>query len=467
MIALTEGKPAKNLLLLSIPMVLSIVFQQIYNLTDTVIVGKAVGYDAVSAVGEAYSVSMIFMAIATGASIGITVVTSRFLGAGKRKDAKTVIYSSFAAVAVIAAVLSIVGALTSKGMLILLGTPEDGVLPMATEYLEIYFYGLIFIFIYNACNGVFNAMGDSATSLAFLIFSSVLNVGLDLLFVLQFKWGVAGAAWATFISQVAAAVLAFVWLIIKLKKLPSEKPQIFSWKALKEVAKMAIPSILQQSFVSVGNLLVLAKVNTYSKIFVAAFNSAIKLNTFAVSCLVSMSNAVSTFTAQNLGAGSIERVKKGYAAGNIIVLAIAVPFIIVYTFFGQAAIGLFMQSGAGMPDVTASDIVGIKEMGAQLLRIIAPFYLAVCFKTIADGVNRGAERLPAFLSSTFSDLLLRVALAYILTLPVFGLGQNGIAWAWSIGWALSMLLALAFYFTGGWKKSVNVEMMKQREQNDG
>ncbi|MCH5164748.1 MAG: MATE family efflux transporter, partial [Clostridiales bacterium] len=401
---------------------------------------------ALYAVGSSYSLTMIFMAVATGASIGITVVAGKYFGGKKYGDLKTTVSTAFIGMFVLALIFTVAGALLSRPILLLLGTP-DYIMKEATSYLQIFFFGLAFIYIYNVVSGAFAAVGDSKTSLIFLIISSVLNIALDLLFVCVFKMGVAGAAWATLISQAVSAIPAAIVLYMRLVKLESDRVPWFDFMHLRIILRIAIPSIIQHSIVSLGNLFIQERVNYFSQDNGAvgvAYTAAIKLNTFAVNCFVTMGNAMSSFAAQNLGAGKADRVKKGCVSGILISACIAVPFILVYCLFGDSAIMLFMTEN------TSDNIAEIIRIGRQFLYIVSPFYLLIPVKIIMDGVLRGGERMFEFMSSTFSDLLLRVAFAYILTLWT-PLGETGIWWAWPIGWVISIGISLGCYLSGRWQ----------------
>lgn len=454
---LTRGKPSKRLIMLAMPMVLSMVFQQLYNLVDSIIVGRFVGSDALYAVGASYSITMIFMAVATGASIGITVVAGRYFGSQKYGDLKTSVSTTFIGMFALAVIFTLLGALLSNSILELLGTPQK-IISDAVTYLQIFFFGLVFIYIYNVASGAFAALGDSKTSLIFLIISSVLNIGLDLLFVCVFKLGVAGAAWATLISQAVSAIPATIVLYCKLQKLQSEKTPWFDFVHLKIILRVAIPSIIQHSIVSLGNLFIQERVNFFSDINDAvgpAYTAAIKLNTFAVNCFIMIGNAASSFTAQNLGAGKPERVKQGCKAGVLISACIALPFILVYCIFGEAAIRLFLEES------TSNNIDEVIRIGRQFLYIVSPFYLVIPIKIVMDGILRGGERMFAFMSSTFTDLILRVAFAYILTLFT-SLGETGIWWSWPIGWIISIGVSLGCYLSGRWQRDFKENKVEKK-----
>ncbi|MBR2970661.1 MAG: MATE family efflux transporter [Clostridia bacterium] len=453
---LTQGKPSKMLFNLALPMVISILFQQMYNLVDSVIVGRFVGGNALYAIGSSFSLTMIFLAVATGSSVGITVVAGKFFGAKKYADLKTTVSTTFIGMFFVSIFFTLAGALLAKPILALLGTP-DYIMEEAVTYLQIFFYGLLFIYMYNVVSGAFAAVGDSKTSLVFLIISSLLNIGLDLLFVCVFKMGVSGAACATLISQAVAAIPAMVVLYRRISKLESESAPWFSFTHLRIVLRVAVPSMVQHAIVSLGNLFIQGRVNYFStdnEAVGTAYTAAIKLNTVAINCFVTIGNAVSSFTAQNLGAAQPDRVKKGCWAGILISVCVALPIVLIYMLLGDGALKLFMTES------TSNNIDEIIRIGRQFLNIISPFYLIIPIKIVMDGVLRGGERMTEFLTSTFSDLVLRVVFAYILTIFT-PLKEAGIWWAWPIGWVMSVAISLVFYLTGKWQGAARVKDSKQ------
>ncbi len=429
---LTVGEPRKVLWAFALPMFLSMIFQQLYNMADSVIVGQFNGEAGVGAIGVSYPVTMIFMAVAIGANAGCSVVISKLFGAKQYGEMKTAIWTSFLSVIAISAVFLIVGLSCAAPIIRVLNTPES-IYDDTLSYLNIFILAFPFLFIYNIATGVFNSIGDSKTPLYFLIGSSLGNIGLDLLFVGAFHWGVTGAAWATFAAQgIAMAGTLFV-LMRRMRIWKEYESQKFSWKSLKEVYYVALPSILQQSFVSVGNLFIQALVNSFGEAVISGYSAAVKLNTFAVNCLVTISNGTSNFTAQNYSVGEADRIKQGFKWGSILAFLIAIPFAFFFMVFSEAAVKIFMTE--------ISDTA--LETGRHFLLIVSPFYFVMCFKVISDGVLRGTMKMWCFMTSTFSDLLLRVVFAYIL---VGSLGADGIWLSWPIGWTLSTILSLVYYF---------------------
>ncbi len=435
---LTHENPTKTLIKFALPMVLSVAFQQVYNIADKLIAGRYAGEDALAAVSASYPITMIIMAFALGTNIGCSVVISGLYGGKKYNEVKTAVSTSIILALSASVILSVLSLLFADPMLRLLKTPMN-IFDDSALYLRIYIYGFIFLYLYNICTGAFNALGNSKTPLYFLIASSVGNIILDYVFVAVFHWGVAGVAWATFIAQGASSILSLIAILFEMKKIKSDKnPPLLSSSTLKKILAIAIPSILQQSFVSVGNLMIQSLVNGFdSSSVIAGYGVAVQLNTFAVTVFNTSGNAVSNYTAQNLGSGNYDRVRQGFRSAIKIGAVIAIPFVAAYTFAGNFMVGLFLDA----PTSAAL------QTGREFLMIVAPFYFLVMIKLSSDGIMRGASAVRFFVMSTFSDLLLRVVLAYILSPH---LGVTGIWLSWPIGWGLSAALVFAFYLKGYW-----------------
>lgn len=435
---LTVGSPRRVLLKFTLPMLLSVVFQQFYNIMDSIIAGHYIGVNALAAVGASYPITMIFMAIANGTNIGCSVVISQLFGGKRMTHMKTAISTAVLSSTVLAVLLTVFGLLLSPVLLRAIDTPQE-ILADSELYLNIYIGGLTFLFLYNIANGVFTALGDSKTPLRFLIFSSVGNIILDILFVTQFHMGVAGVAWATFIAQGFACIAALLVLAFRVKRIESQKPKLFSWNMLRRISGVAVPSVLQQSFVSVGNVFIQGLINGFGATVVAAFAAAMKLNTFTITTLCALGNALSSYTAQNIGAGNLPRVKKGFHAGVGIALLIAVPFFVLFFFFPDYSMQIFV-------DADSTDVI---TAGIAFLKIVSPFYFLITVKLVIDGILRGAGAMGAFMIATFSDLILRVIFAFILS-PIFA--EQGIWYSWPIGWSVASILSIIFYCMGVWKK---------------
>lgn len=445
---LTKGKPSSVLWRFSAPMLLSIVFQQFYNVADSVVAGNFVGKNALAAVGSSYPVTMIFMAVATGLNIGCSVVISQLFGAKRLEKMKTGVFTSVFSTAGISILLTVLGFLFCSPLMGLLGTP-DTIFSDAMVYLNIYVGGLFFLFLYNICTGVFTALGDSRTPLYFLVVSSISNIFVDILFVTAIPMGVAGVAWATFLCQGVCSLAAAFCLYRRLHKIKTGAFSKFEWTMLRRISRIAVPSILQQSFISVGNLFIQGLVNSFGPDTIAGYSAAIKLNTFAVTGFTTLGNGVSSFTAQNIGARDTERVKKGFRAGIVMMLCVVVPIVAVLLLFSKEMIGLFLPSGN-------SENLGAIAVGVDFLRVVAPFYIVVAVKLIADGVLRGSGTMKEFMAATFTDLVLRVVLSFALAAAVGS--AFGIWLSWPIGWAIAATMSLFFYFKGHWKRGVSAKV---------
>ncbi len=435
---LTEGEPQSVLWRFSIPMFVSVIFQQLYNMADSVIAGKFAGEDALAAVGASYPITMIFMAIAVGSNIGCSVIISQYFGAKWFEKMKTAVYTTLLASAVLSALLTLVGLAGSRGMMRLINTPEN-IFADGDLYLKIYIGGFLFLFLYNVATGIFNSMGDSRTPLYFLIGSSLGNIVLDLIFVAVFHWDVAGVAWATFIAQGIACVLALNALRKRLASIRTEgRVEMFSWNMLGRIGRIAVPSILQQSFISVGNIFIQGLINSYGSSVIAGYSAAIKLNTFCITSITTLGNGTSSFSAQNLGAGRQDRVRAGLRASVRLALILSVPFFAAFFFAGRQMLSLFMNEGSTVA----------METGLDFLRIVSPFYFVISVKLMADGVLRGAGAMGAFMAATFTDLVLRVVLAFLFS--AF-LGTTGIWLSWPVGWTVAAALSVFFYKKGVWR----------------
>ena len=437
---LTIGKPSTVLWKFCLPLFGSIIFQQLYNIADSFVAGKFVGEDALAAVGNSYEITLIFIAFGFGCNIGCSVIVSRLFGAKQYKDLKTAVYTTLIASSVLCVALMLAGLLLGQPLLHLIRTPEN-VFADSWLYLEIYIWGLPFVLFYNVATGVFSALGDSRTPFIFLACSSTANIFMDILFVTAFDMGVAGVAWATFICQGISCVLAVLFVFKRFVKIKTEgKICVFSWALLKDISIIAIPSILQQSFISVGNIIIQGIINGFGSGVMAGYAASVKLNNLVITSLTTLGNGISNFTAQNLGAEKPKRVKEGFRAGVKLVWIICVPLVLLYLFAGKYLVYAFLD--------TPSDAA--LSSGITFLRILSPFYFVVSLKLVSDGVLRGAGMMKKFMIATFTDLILRVILAKVLSIPF---ASTGIWLAWPIGWIIATILSVIFYRTGKWKKN--------------
>ena len=282
--------------------------------------------------------------------------------------------------------------------------------------------------------GIFSALGDSKTPFWFLAISSTANILVDILFVTAFAMGISGVAWATFLCQGVSCVLAITVVLKRLKGLPVEgKTALFSWRLLGRIAVIAVPSILQQSFISVGNIIIQSVINSFGASVIAGYAAAVKMNNLVITSFTTLANGISNYTAQNIGAGKMPRVKEGFKAGLKLVWTLSLPFFLLYFFLGRYGLYLFMENPNGAAMAT----------GIEFLRILSPFYFVVSAKLAADGILRGMGLMGRFMAATFTDLILRVVLAIVFS---ESFGSTGIWMAWPVGWSIATVMSITFYF---------------------
>ena len=448
---LTVGDPAKVLWKFCLPLFGSIIFQQLYNIADSFVAGKFIGENALAAVGNSYEITLIFIAFAFGCNIGCSVIVSQLFGAKKLGEMKTAVYTTFISSAVVCAALMLAGTLGCDGLLRLINTPEN-VFADSKLYLDIYILGLPFVFFYNVATGIFSALGDSKTPFIFLAASSTSNIFMDILFVTAFKMGVAGVAWATFLCQGVSCVLAVLFVLRRLKSVETEeKSAIFSFPLFCRIAAIAVPSILQQSFISVGNIVIQGVINTFGASVIAGYSASVKLNNLVITSFTTLGNGISNYTSQNMGAGKMDRVKAGFGAGRNLVWLICVPIVILYFFFGRTLLLLFMNDPQG-PAI---------DTGMLFLHILSPFYFVVSLKLVTDGILRGCGLMGRFMVATFTDLILRVGMAIVLSGTE--LGSTGIWLSWPIGWCIGTVLSIVFYATAIRKALGQPSLKKEAE----
>lgn len=439
---LVQKKPLSALGIFALPIIIGNFFQQMYTMADSAIVGRFVGEQALAAVGASYSLTNVFICVAIGGGIGASVVVSRYFGAKDYSKMKISVFTALISFLIISIILGGAGLLLSRKIMILLNTPED-VLDMAVTYLNIYFMGLPFLFMYNVLSSMFNALGKSKIPLVFLIFSSVLNIVLDVFMVTGLDMGVSGVAWATLIAQGISAVLSFVVFLRVIKGLNSEFGGFFDKSEFLDMSRIALPSILQQSTVSIGMMLVQSVVNSFGYQTLAGFSAAMRVESICIVPMMGIGNAVSSYTAQNIGAGKKERVKEGYRAANIMVIFCAVIICVVLEIFNSDIIELFLGD-EGTAEAVATGCGYLKYMGW--------FFCLIGFKMAVDGLLRGAGDMKMFTVANMVNLAIRVIASMTLA-PRFG-----IAMVWCtvpVGWFVNWAISFTEYKTGKWKRIYN------------
>lgn len=438
--SMLTDSPGRTMFFFALPMILGNLFQQFYNIMDSVIVGRFVGEEALASVGASYSVTNVFIAIAIGGGVGSAVIVSQFLGAGHKGKMKTAISTTLINFLCLSVILGTVGYQLNGEILRWMNTPEN-VMADAAVYLKIYFVGLPFLFMYNVQAAVFNSLGDSKTPLWLLIFSSFLNIVLDLVFVISFGWGVAGVAVATLIAQGVSAVISVGILMLKVKKYQSEGAfRFYDGGMVLGMLKVAVPSTLQQSIVHIGMLLVQSVINGFGSSIMAGYAAATRIESISIVPMLAIGNAMSTFTAQNMGAGQSERVRTGYRYGVMMVGISAVILCVLLQLFGDTFIMAFLNPESGAEAF---------RTGVSYVHFISFFFVFIGLKTTTDGLLRGAGDVLVFTIANLVNLSIRVFVAFQFA-PVWG--PQAVWFAIPMGWTANYIISLSRYLTGRWSR---------------
>ena len=436
---LIQKKPLNALILFALPMIIGNLFQQTYTMADSAIVGRLVGEQALAAVGASYSLTNIFICVAIGGGIGASVIVSRYFGAKEYNKMKLAVYTAFISFLAVSLFLAVFGLAFGRHIMILLNTPRD-VLDMATAYLRIYFLGLPFLFMYNVVSSMFNALGKSRIPLCFLIFSSLFNILLDYLFVRYLQMGVAGVAWATLIAQGISAVMSFCVFLWVLRGLECGSTKLFAKEELSSMIRIALPSILQQSIVSIGMMLVQSVVNSFGSQALAGFSAAMRVESLCVVPMAAIGNSLSSFTAQNIGAQQKDRVVEGYHAANKMVIFCAVLLCLILEIFARPITTLFLGN-EGTPKAVDTSL--------GYLTFIGWFFCLIGFKMAVDGLLRGAGDMKMFTIANLVNLFIRVSVSVTLA-PHFGIAM--VWYSVPIGWFANWAISFAQYRTGKWRQ---------------
>lgn len=434
----------RALFLFSLPMIIGNLFQQFYTMADSMIVGRYVSEHALAAIGACYSLTNVFICVAVGGGVGASVLTSRYFGSREYDRMKLSISTALLSFLTISLILSVIGLFFGRTFLIFLRTPAD-ILDMAVSYLHIYFLGLPFLFMYNVLSSMFNALGRSRIPLYLLIFSSVFNILLDIYLVRTLGLGIKGAAWATLLAQGISALASFLIFLWELRAYPGKLLSWYSPKEFTTMCQVALPSIFQQSTVSIGLMLVQSVVNSFGAQMLAGYSAASRVESLCIVPMSALGNAMSSYTAQNLGAGQTRRVQEGYHAALRLVAFFAVLLCLSLELFHQPIMASFLGS-----DGTALAL----QTGSSYLRFIGFFFALIGLKMSTDGLLRGSADMKMFTIANLANLSLRVIIAVTLT-PRFG-----IAFVWyavPAGWLVNFLISYMEYRTGKWKTTLQRE----------
>ncbi|MGL4607994.1 MAG: MATE family efflux transporter [Eubacteriaceae bacterium] len=436
---MTIGSPTKVLILFMLPMLLGNIFQQFYSIVDTLIVGNFVGANALAAVGASTPLVFLIIAIAMGLSMGCSVLISQYFGAQDFSNMRKAVFVSFITTLAVGVLMSILGLLIAKPLLSLLNTPEN-IIEDSYTYIIIYYFGVIFLFMYNGLASICRAIGDSKTPLLFLIVAAVINIILDYSFVVYLKMGVSGVAWATLIAQGISAFscLFYVYFRVSLLKLTKDD-MVFQEQMFKDLLRYAIPSTVQQCIVSFSILAIQGLVNSYGSPFIAGFTAATKIDGIAMLPMLNIAMALSTYVAQNIGANKMDRIRSGFRVTLLIVLVMSILISTVVFFFGNFFINSFMDSNA------SSDAISV---GINYLQIVSTFYILMGIMFTAGSVLRGAGDINAFMFSTIANFACRILAAYVLSAFI---GGSAIWWSVPIGFGVGAIINLLRYKSGRWR----------------
>ncbi len=446
---LTTGKESRLILNFALPMLLGNVFQQLYNIVDSIIVGNFIGKEALAAVGASFPIIFTLISLIIGIASGTTIVIAQYFGAKDLDRVKRAIDTLYIFVFFASIFITIVGITFSESIFRLLQLPEE-ILPQAKSYINVYMLGIIASFGFNGTSAILRGLGDSKTPMVFLIISTFFNIGFDLLFVLVFKWGIVGVAVATIIAQGGAFITAIIYLNryhqIMQFSLVNMK---FDRDIFRKSFRIGLPTGFQHTFVALGGIAVLGIVNTFGTDVIAAYSVAGRIDSIAILPAMNFSAALATFVGQNLGANKSSRVKTGFRTTLFMSSVIAISVTIVVLLFSQFFMALFTPD----PEVI--------RIGKEYLVIVSSFYLIISALFMTNGVMRGAgdTLIPMFIT-LFSLWIIRVPLSYFLSRSM---SEMGIWWAIPIGWSMGLIVSYSYYLTGRWKRKVIVKHEKPEE----
>ena len=432
---LTQGKPLRVIWRFSLPLLLSTALQQIYNIADSVIVGRFTGSAGLAAIGAAYPITLFFIAFATGAAMGCSVIISQLFGSRRMGYLKSAVFTALIALLVMGVILSGLGIALSGPLMRLLNAPE-ALYPSARSYLAIYSVGVVFMFLYNAATAVFTGLGDSRRPLYFLMMSSALNIVLDILAVGPMKLGVAGAAWATTVSQAVSAALSCALITRKIRELESDEP--FRWfdrSLLGKMAVIAVPSIFQQSCVALSHTILQSLVNSFDTAVIAGYEAASKLHNFAYMCFNTLGTALSSFVAQCYGARAYRRIYEGFWVSTGLCFAFTLAVIALFQLLPAQLAGLFVDADAES---------AVIDVSVHYLRIISPVYSIICFIITTGGLLRGVGKSMTFFVETMIEFAVRVSMCFVLTKALAS--YTGLMWAWYFGSPCGFIMCVLLYF---------------------
>ncbi|HOY31677.1 MAG TPA: MATE family efflux transporter [Bacteroidales bacterium] len=446
---LTVGNESRVIFYFALPMLFGNIFQQLYNIVDSIIVGNYIGKEALAAVGASFPVIFVLISLIIGVSMGSTIIISQFYGAKDYRNVKKAIDSLLIFLIYASVIITVVGLIFSKAIFRLMGLP-DAILADAVSYFNIIICGIFLAFGYNAISSILRGLGDSKTPLYFLIVATLLNIILVVLFVGVFKWGIKGSAVATLIAQGVAFILAVIYLNRFNKVLNFSFTNIrFDKTIFFQSLKIGIPAGLQQTFIAVGMVVLQSIVNGFGTETIAAYIVAGRIDSFAMQPAMNFSMALSAFVGQNIGARKLDRVRKGLITTLLMTSVFSVATTFIAIFFGSQLISLFNQD------------VNVINTGHSYLIIVCSFYLVFSTMLVIQGVIRGAgDTLVPMLFTLISLVILRLPIAYFLS-RIYG--PDGIWWSIPIAWTFGMIASGIYYLSGKWKHKIVTKTFRSSE----
>jgi len=445
---MTVGSPFKHILSFAIPLLIGNVFQQLYNMVDSIVVGNFVGPNAIAAVGTCGSMNFLFFSLSSGLAIGIGIIVAQYFGAKQEKLVRTTIANSFYVLGTVSVFISLLGFLICPLILRLLKVPEV-IFPDAVLYMRTTCCGIIFVAFYNGVASILRALGDSKTPLYFLILSSIINLALDLLFVLKFQWAVFGVAFATIISQAVSAVTSLIYAYHKNPYFHLSRKELKPHKMIIiNSFKLGVPIALQNALIAVSMMVLQAVVNTFGEVVMASYTISMRIEQLIQQPYSSLGAAITTFSGQNCGAGDYARVKKGFRRGTIIALVFSLAILPIFQFLAPQIVHIFVKD----PDVI--------KIGSTGLRITSFAYFALGMIYVPRAVLNGCGDTKFSLINGLTEVAGRIIFSQILAriafIPFFGhqipMGYWGIWLTTTLTWILTAVVCIIRYKSDIWKK---------------
>lgn len=440
---LTEGNEGKQILNFALPMLFGNIFQQMYNVIDSIIIGKVLGNEALAAVGASFPLIFALISFVVGIAMGSTIIIAQFFGAKDMAKVKRAIDTLYIFMFFASIALTVIGIYSSKFIFQLIQLPED-VIPLAIDYFTIYSLGFVFFFGFQGTSAIMRGLGDSRTPVYFLVVSTIMNIALDLFFVLVLGWGIKGVAAATVIAQAGA----FFSIVIYLNRYHtfldfSPLKMKFDREMFRKSLKIGLPSGIQQTFVAVGFLALYRIVNMFGTPTIAAYSIAMRIDSFAVLPAMNFSAAISTFVGQNIGANKIDRINRGLKATLLMMAVVSISITGLAMVFAEPIFGLFTND---------QEVI---QIGKQYLYIVSGFYVVFSAMFVLMGVLRGAgDTITSMIITIITLWIIRIPASYMLSLEY---GSDGIWWGIPVAWVIGSVLSLIYYKTGRWKKKAVVK----------